>query len=192
MKHSRRTSAQMESIAAGSSNAWRGRAPEWFGVSWEECPSRAPSVARDTPPRQADFSFVQISDSHIGFNKPANTDVTATLQAALDRIGASPTTPDFLIHTGDLTHCSKPAEFDTLAQVLTGSRKQVFYVPGEHDTSVDDGKMYLDRYGKGNQGKRLVQLRSQGSALHRAGQRRSTGRHGQARPDATWTGSSRT
>jgi len=101
---------------------------------------------------QADFSFVQISDSHIGFNKPANTDVTATLQAALDRIGASPTTPDFLIHTGDLTHSSKPAEFDTLAQVLTGSRKQVFYVPGEHDTSVDDGKMYLDRYGKETKG----------------------------------------
>jgi 3',5'-cyclic-AMP phosphodiesterase len=78
--------------------------------------------------------------------------VTATLQAALDRIGASPTAPDFLIHTGDLTHSSKPAEFDTLAQVLTGSRKQVFYVPGEHDTSVDDGKMYLDRYGKGTKG----------------------------------------
>src|SRR6202007_2433003 len=102
--------------------------------------------------KQADFSFVQISDSHIGFNKPANTDVTATLQAALDRIGASPTTPDFLIHTGDLTHSSKPAEFDTLAQVLGGSRKQVFYVPGEHDTTVDDGKMYLDRYGKGSKG----------------------------------------
>jgi 3',5'-cyclic-AMP phosphodiesterase len=102
--------------------------------------------------RQADFTFVQISDSHIGFNKPANTDVTATLQAALDRIDASPAQPDFLLHTGDLTHGSKPAEFDTLAQVLTGRRKQVFYVPGEHDTSVDDGKLFLDRYGKGTKG----------------------------------------
>jgi 3',5'-cyclic-AMP phosphodiesterase len=104
------------------------------------------------PAHQADFSFVQISDSHIGFNKPANTDVTATLQAALDRIGASPAAPDFLIHTGDLTHGSKPEEFDTLAQVLSGSRMQVFYVPGEHDTSADDGKVYLDRYGKGTNG----------------------------------------
>src|SRR5579859_5708459 len=99
----------------------------------------------------ADFSFVQISDSHIGFNKPANTDVTATLQAALSKIDAAPTSPDFLIHTGDLTHGSKASEFDTLGQVL-GSKRQVFYVPGEHDTSVDDGKMFLDRYGKGTKG----------------------------------------
>ena len=103
------------------------------------------------PSAQSDFTFVQISDSHIGFNKPANTDVTATLQAALSRIDAAPAAPDFLIHTGDLTHSSKPAEFDTLNQVLTPPR-QVFYVPGEHDTSVDDGKMYLERYGKGTKG----------------------------------------
>jgi 3',5'-cyclic AMP phosphodiesterase CpdA len=94
---------------------------------------------------------VQISDSHIGFNKPANTDVTATLQAALKRIDSAPDAPDFLIHTGDLTHSSKPSEFDTLDQILT-SRRQVLYVPGEHDTSVDDGKMYLERYGKGTKG----------------------------------------
>ena len=105
--------------------------------------------------KQSDFSFIQISDSHIGFNKPANVDVTATLQAALDKIDAVPHAPDFLIHTGDLTHSSKPAEFDTLTQVL-GAKRQVFYVPGEHDTSVDDGKLYLERYGKGSQGQRLV------------------------------------
>lgn len=101
--------------------------------------------------KQSDFSFVQISDSHLGFNKPANTDVTATLQAALDKIDALPHAPDFLIHTGDLTHSSKPAEFDALSQLL-GSKRQVFYVPGEHDTSVDDGKMYLDRFGRGSLG----------------------------------------
>ena len=103
------------------------------------------------PSAQSDFTFVQISDSHIGFNKPANTDVTATLQAALSRIDAAPAAPDFLIHTGDLTHSSKPAEFDTLDQLLT-TRRQVLYVPGEHDTSVDDGKAYLERYGKGTKG----------------------------------------
>jgi 3',5'-cyclic-AMP phosphodiesterase len=101
---------------------------------------------------QADFTFVQISDSHIGFNKPANADVTATLQAALDKINANSAAPDFLLHTGDLTHGSKPAEFDTLNQVLSASRNQVFYVPGEHDTSSDDGKLYLERYGKGTKG----------------------------------------
>jgi len=104
------------------------------------------------PSKQPDFSFIQISDSHIGFNKPANADVTATLQAALDKINGYPGQPDFLIHTGDLTHSSKPAEFDTLEQVLSGAKRQVFYVPGEHDTSVDDGKLYLERYGKGSKG----------------------------------------
>jgi 3',5'-cyclic-AMP phosphodiesterase len=101
--------------------------------------------------KQSDFTFVQISDSHLGFNKAANADVTATLQAALNKIDAVPTVPDFLIHTGDLTHSSKPAEFDTLNQML-GSKRQVHYVPGEHDTSVDDGKSYLQRYGKGTKG----------------------------------------
>jgi 3',5'-cyclic AMP phosphodiesterase CpdA len=102
--------------------------------------------------RQADFTFVQISDSHIGFNKPVNADVNATLQAALDKLGAGPASPDFLIHTGDLTHGAKAAEFDTLNQILTGSRKEIFYVPGEHDTAADDGKIYLERYGKNTKG----------------------------------------
>ena len=101
--------------------------------------------------KQSDFTFVQISDSHIGFNKPANTDVTATLQLALDKINAGPA-PDFIIHTGDLSHTSKPAEFDTLDQLMTTTKRQVFYVPGEHDTSVDDGKLFLARYGKDTTG----------------------------------------
>jgi 3',5'-cyclic AMP phosphodiesterase CpdA len=99
------------------------------------------------------FQFVQISDSHIGFNKPANADVNATLQIAIDKINALPKTPDFLIHTGDLTHLAKPAEFDTLNQLLQGAKtKQAFYVPGEHDNATDDGKEYLARYGKGTKG----------------------------------------
>ena len=102
--------------------------------------------------KQSDFSFVQISDSHIGFNKAANANVTATLEAALDKINGYSGVTDFLIHTGDLSHSSKPAEFDTLDQVLGAAKRQVFYVPGEHDTSVDDGKLYLERYGKGSKG----------------------------------------
>ena len=130
--------------------AWAGTGMVWSFAGGVPFSYALGGPARGVTP--ADFSFVQISDSHIGFSKPANTDVTATLQAALDKVGASSTAPDFVIHTGDLTHSSKPAEFDTLNQVLTGSRHQVFYVPGEHDTSVDDGKMYLDRYGKGTKG----------------------------------------
>jgi 3',5'-cyclic-AMP phosphodiesterase len=101
-----------------------------------------------------DFSFAQISDSHIGFDKPPNQDVTATFQQAVDQINALPSQPAFLLHTGDLTHLSKPGEFDTVAQVLSRAKaRQVFYVPGEHDVIGDDGKAYLERYGKGTIGK---------------------------------------
>ena len=112
------------------------------------------SVFGAIPPKQSatDFSFIQISDSHIGFSKPANPDVTGTLQKAVDKIRAASVVPDFLIHTGDLTHTSKAAEFDTMDQVLSATKRQIFYVPGEHDTSVDDGKLYLERYGKGSAG----------------------------------------
>jgi 3',5'-cyclic-AMP phosphodiesterase len=99
------------------------------------------------------FQFVQISDSHIGFNKPANSDVNATLQAAIERINALPKAPEFLIHTGDLTHMAKASEFDTLGQLLQGANpKEVHYVPGEHDNAADDGKEYLARFGKGTKG----------------------------------------
>ena len=101
----------------------------------------------------AGFTFVQISDTHIGFNKPANTDVTATLQQAISKINALDHTPDFLIHTGDLSHLSKPTEFDTLDQLLKSARcGQTFFVPGEHDMLTDNGQQYLARYGKTTKG----------------------------------------
>ena len=68
------------------------------------------------------LSFVQISDSHMGFNKPANTDVVATLKAAVDKINALPATPEFLLHTGDISHLSKPGEFDNVDQILKSAR----------------------------------------------------------------------
>jgi len=105
-------------------------------------------------PSKDDFTFVQISDSHIGFNRSANPDVTGTMQRAMDKINALARQPDFLIHTGDLTHQAKPSEFDGMEQVLKSLRtKDVVYVPGEHDTAVDDGKLYRERYGKNTAGK---------------------------------------
>ena len=96
--------------------------------------------------------FVQISDSHIGFNKDANPDVTATLRAAIAKIHAMPQAPSFVLHTGDLTHLSRPEEFDTLQQELMGIGAPVFYVPGEHDVLNDNGKSYLERFGKNTKG----------------------------------------
>jgi Icc protein len=100
-----------------------------------------------------DFSFVQISDSHMGFNKPANPDVIGTLKAAVDQINGLAKQPDFLLHTGDISHLSKPEEFDNVDQILkSANAKDVFYVPGEHDMLNDDGKSYLERYGKSAKG----------------------------------------
>src|SRR6476620_9330935 len=65
------------------------------------------------PMKSADFSFVQISDSHIGFNKPANPDVNGTLQTAISKINAMPVTPSFILHTGDISHLAQADEFDT-------------------------------------------------------------------------------
>ncbi|HLW68568.1 MAG TPA: metallophosphoesterase [Gemmataceae bacterium] len=100
----------------------------------------------------ADFSFVQISDSHIGFGKEPNKDVIGTLKTAIAKINALPVQPAFVLHTGDLTHLAKPEEFDTVAQVLKGLKAQVLYVPGEHDFDSDDNKLYLERFGKGTKG----------------------------------------
>ena len=100
-----------------------------------------------------DFSFVQISDSHIGFAKEPNKDVTGTLRAAVERINALPQPPAFVLHTGDLTHFAKDAEFDTLAQVAKGIKSErVFYVPGEHDFDGDGNRSYRERFGRGTRG----------------------------------------
>jgi Icc protein len=100
-----------------------------------------------------ELSFVQISDSHMGFNKPANPDVAGTLKAAIDEINGLATAPEFMLHTGDVSHLSKPEEFDTVEQIIKGaSAKDVFYVPGEHDVLNDDGQQYRERYGKGTKG----------------------------------------
>jgi len=130
--------------------AWAGT-----GLLWSMEAGIPSSTLLAAPAKKAasSFSFVQISDSHIGFNKPANADVTATMKAAIAKINELAHEPDFIIHTGDLTHQSKPKEFDDMDGVLKGAKvKDVFYVPGEHDTSVDDGKLYLEKYGKNSKG----------------------------------------
>ena len=116
--------------------------------------SAVTEAAQMSKMKGVDFSFIQISDSHIGFNKEANPDVTATLQVAVDRINTAAARPDFLLHTGDISQLSKPSEFDTAEQVLKGANAgKIFYVPGEHDVLTDDGKQYMDRFGQDTHGK---------------------------------------
>jgi 3',5'-cyclic AMP phosphodiesterase CpdA len=99
-----------------------------------------------------ELTFVQISDSHMGFNKPANPDVIATLKAAVDKINALPHPPEFILHTGDITHLSTPEQFDNVDQILKSTNKEIFFVPGEHDVLNDDGASFRERYGKNTQG----------------------------------------
>ncbi|HEY0435414.1 MAG TPA: metallophosphoesterase, partial [Phenylobacterium sp.] len=103
------------------------------------------------------FTFLQVSDSHVGFAKDAiNPDARTTFREAVARIKAMPVKPDFIIHTGDITQLSKDAEFDDADQILKEAGLPVFHVPGEHDMLDEgNGKAYLDRYGKGPQGRAL-------------------------------------
>jgi 3',5'-cyclic AMP phosphodiesterase CpdA len=99
------------------------------------------------------FTFLQMSDSHIGFDKPANPDALATLREAVGIVKAMPAKPSFIIHTGDITHLSKPAQFDNAEKVFGETGVQVHYVPGEHDyIDEENGKAYLERYGKNTKG----------------------------------------
>jgi 3',5'-cyclic AMP phosphodiesterase CpdA len=106
------------------------------------------AVAAEAP----GLTFLQISDSHMGFDKPANPNVKGTLEEAIGRIKALPTQPSFMIHTGDITHLSKVAEFDDAEKIISQAKLDVHYVPGEHDIIDEEVKLYKERYGRGSKG----------------------------------------
>ncbi len=126
--------------------AWAGTGIVWTVAGGVPRPLGLGEALAATP---ADgFTFVQISDSHIGFNKEANPDPNATLQAALDRIGQLPKKAAMMIHTGDVSHLSKAAEFDAAEQLMKSVKLDTHYVPGEHDVIGDDGKQFFERFAK--------------------------------------------
>jgi 3',5'-cyclic AMP phosphodiesterase CpdA len=98
------------------------------------------------------LTFLQISDSHVGFDKPANPNVIGTLEEAINKIKTLPLKPSFALHTGDITHLSKPSEFDDAARIISQARLDMHYVPGEHDLLDDERTLYLERYGRGAKG----------------------------------------
>ena len=129
---------------AGTGVAWAmaGGVPRAFAL---DAHGKAKGVDR--------FLFVQISDTHIGFDKAANPDPLKTLTEAKGKIMALSTAPKLIIHTGDISHLSRADEFDTADQMLRDLPAPVRFVPGEHDTLDEGGgKLYLDRYGKGTKG----------------------------------------
>jgi len=92
-----------------------------------------------------DFTFMQISDTHIGFKAPINPDPGGTLKEALARVGAAK--PAMLVHTGDVSHLTKPEEFEMAAAIMKDAKIETHYVPGEHDTINDNGKSFFERFG---------------------------------------------
>jgi 3',5'-cyclic AMP phosphodiesterase CpdA len=98
------------------------------------------------------LTFLQISDSHVGFDKPANPNAIGTLEQAIGQVKAVSPKPAFLLHTGDITHLSKPAEFDDAERIISQAGLDVHYVPGEHDILDEEVKLYRDRYGKNAKG----------------------------------------
>ncbi|MEO7454716.1 MAG: metallophosphoesterase [Gemmatimonadaceae bacterium] len=133
--------------------AWAGTATVW-GMSGGIPKSFSLSgIGSLTEVERKSIFFAQVSDSHIGFAKEANKDVTATLQAAVAKLNDLPARPSLVIHTGDITQLAKPEEFDTANEVLKGVKAdRMFYVPGEHDVATDNGASYLARYGRGTKG----------------------------------------
>jgi 3',5'-cyclic AMP phosphodiesterase CpdA len=98
------------------------------------------------------LTFLQISDSHVGFHQPANPNALGTLEEAINKIKAQSVKPSFMIHTGDISHLSRPAEFDDADRIISQAHLDVHYVPGEHDFIDEEQKLYLDRYGRGTMG----------------------------------------
>jgi 3',5'-cyclic AMP phosphodiesterase CpdA len=125
------------------------------GVLWTIAggvPSALGLVDEASAQEAAGLTFLQISDSHVGFNKAANPDALGTLQEAIDRVKALPVKPAFMLHTGDITHLSKVKEFDDADRVISQARLDVHYVPGEHDVIDEKRSLYRERYGRGARG----------------------------------------
>ncbi len=99
---------------------------------------------------RGELTFGQISDSHIGFKAGAHPSAQDTLAEAVARMAALK--PDFVIHTGDVSHLSAAEQFAVAADIMQGVRRQVYYVPGEHDTIGDGGKLFFQRFGRGSSG----------------------------------------
>ena len=130
-------------IWAGTGVLWTiaGGVPRSLGIVSE-------AMAKDA----GGLTFLQISDSHMGFDKPANPNAKGTLEEAIYKIKTLPVKPSFMIHTGDITHLSKPSEFDDADKIISQAKLDVHYVPGEHDVIDEEAKLYKDRYGRGTKG----------------------------------------
>src|SRR5262245_30051017 len=116
-------------------------------------------TAAAAEPSQGNFSFVQVSDTHVGFKGEANKDAAVALQQVVEKINALPAAPTFVMHTGDLTHGQKAGAFDTVSEIMKGAKTgKVIYIPGEHDVLVDGGKEFLSSFAGGGPGWKSINV----------------------------------
>jgi 3',5'-cyclic AMP phosphodiesterase CpdA len=133
--------------------AWFGAAVGFAVVGGEVVSHVADATAAEKAVGRPTLRFAQVSDSHIGFTGAPNPDVAGSFGHAIDQINNLGYTPDFVIHTGDLTHLSTPGQFDQVKQMLGGLKTpHVFTVPGEHDSVDDAGQKYRNAFGAGSVG----------------------------------------
>jgi calcineurin-like phosphoesterase family protein len=133
--------------------AWAGTGLLWTLSGGIAGGALLPDAAASRPGRSAGLSFVQISDSHLGFDRAANPDPAATLRATVAQIQALAVPPAFVVHTGDITHLSQDQEFDDARQILSALSMPVHFIPGEHDVQGEGaGAAYLRHFGAGTQG----------------------------------------
>ncbi len=134
-------------------SAWFGAAVGFAVVGGEVISHVAGTAAAERAGARPTLRFVQVSDSHIGFSGPPNPDVAGTFGHAIDEVNNLGYTPDFVIHTGDLTHLSSPEQFDQVKQMMTKLQTpHIFTVPGEHDSVDDAGQKYRSVFGAGTRG----------------------------------------
>jgi 3',5'-cyclic AMP phosphodiesterase CpdA len=133
---------------------WAGTGVLWSVAGGVPRSSSLLGISEASAQAATGFTFLQISDSHVGFKQAANPNPLGTLEEAIAKAGALRQKPAFMIHTGDITHLSRPEEFDNADQVIRNARLDTFYVPGEHDIIDENpGKAYLERYGSRTQAK---------------------------------------
>src|SRR5258706_13433842 len=133
---------------------WAGTGVLWTMVGGVPRSSSLLGMSEAKAQPASGFTFLQISESHIAFKHAPNPNPLATLEEAIAKVGALPQKPAFMIHTGDITHLSKPEEFDNADQVIGKAKLETFYVPGEHDLIDENpGTAYLERYSKRTQAK---------------------------------------
>jgi len=134
-------------------SAWFGAAVGLAVVGGEVVSHIAGTADAARSPSRPALRFAQVSDSHIGFVGKANPDVAGSFTHAIDQINNVGYEPDFVIHTGDLTHLATPAQFDQVKQMMSGLHtSHVFTVPGEHDSIDDGGQKYRSAFGAGTRG----------------------------------------